>query len=147
VRKLFLSLLLSACAVISVNAQEAFTIQQYHVDVTVNKDASLDITETIQVYFTESRHGIIRKIPYKYALAPLPAGTEKAERQLESNGQAQTILENIGVRDQHFTVRNSGNYKEIKIGSKDKYVDGVQQYIIHYRMLNAIKFFKNHSEL
>ncbi len=146
-RKLFLSLLLSACAVISVNAQEAFTIQQYHVDVTVNKDASLDITETIQVYFTESRHGIIRKIPYKYALAPLPAGTEKAERQLESNGQAQTILENIGVRDQHFTVRNSGNYKEIKIGSKDKYVDGVQQYIIHYRMLNAINFFKDHSEL
>ncbi len=146
-RKIFLSLLLSVCAALSVHAQGGYTIQRYHVDVTVNKDASLDITETILVNFTESRHGIIRMIPYKYALAPLPAGTQKAERQLESNGQAQTILENIGVRDQKFSVRNRGNYKEIKIGSKDIYVDGVQQYIIHYRMLNAINFFKDHSEL
>lgn len=113
----------------------------------VNKDASLDITETIDVKFTESRHGILRMIPYKYALTTLPAGTEKADRQLESNGYAQTIIEDINVPGYKFSVNNQNGYKQIKIGSKDIYVEGGQQYIIHYRMLNAINFFKDHSEL
>lgn len=113
----------------------------------VNKDASLDITETILVNFSESRHGILRMIPYKYALAPLPAGTQKAERQLESNGFAQIIIDDIYVSGYNYSVSNRGNYKEIKIGSKDKYVDGLQQYIIHYRLLNTINFFTDHSEL
>jgi uncharacterized membrane protein len=146
-KKIIASLLISFVIVLAVNAQEAFTIELYHVAVTVNKDASLDITETINVHFTESRHGIIRKIPYKYALVPLPAGTEKADRQLESNGFAQIIIEDIDVKGYDYSARNSGNYKEIKIGSKDKYVEGEQQYIIHYKMLNAINFFKDHSEL
>lgn len=132
---------------LAVAAQEAFTIERYHVTVMVNKDASLDIRETIDVNFTESRHGILRIIPYKYLLAPLPAGETKAERQLESNGYAQIIIENIDVPGYEFSVSNRGDYKEIKIGSKDKYVEGQQQYIIHYRLLNAINFFKDHSEL
>ena len=61
------------------NAQEYFTIKQYDVDVKVNKDASLDISENINVHFTEPRHGIIRKIPYKYQVQPLPANAEKAD--------------------------------------------------------------------
>lgn len=146
-KKILVSLLVSFAIVHCAYAQEAFTIDHYHVAVTVNKDASLDVTETINLTFTESRHGIIRKIPYKYALVPLPAGTEKADRQLESNGYAQIFIENVHVQGYDYSVSNSGNYKEIKIGSKDKYVDGQQQYIIQYKLLNAINFFKDHSEL
>lgn len=146
-KRILVSLLVSFALVHCAYAQEAFTIDHYHVAVTVNKDASLDVTETINLTFTESRHGIIRKIPYKYALVPLPSGTEKADRQLESNGYAKILIENIHVQGYDYFVSNSGNYKEIKIGSKDKYVDGQQQYIIHYKLLNAINFFKDHSEL
>lgn len=146
-KKILVSLLVSFAIFHCAYAQEAFTIDHYHVAVTVNKDASLDVTETINLTFTESRHGIIRKIPYKYALVPLPAGTEKADRQLESNGFAQIIIEDIDVQGYDYSARNSGNYKEIKIGSKDKYVEGQQQYVIHYKLLNAINFFKDHSEL
>jgi len=147
VKNLLLSLLFSVSVTLYSNAQGGYTIQQYDVSVIVNKDASLDITETILVHFSESRHGIIRMIPYKYALAPLPAGTQKAERQLESNGYAQIIINDIHVSDYDFAVSNRGNYKEIKIGSKNKYVDGLQKYIIHYRLLNTINFFADHSEL
>jgi len=147
VKNLLLSLLFSVSVTLYSNAQGGYTIQQYDVSVIVNKDASLDITETILVHFSESRHGIIRTIPYKYALAPLPAGTQKAERQLESNGYAQIIIKDIHVSDYDFAVSNRGNYKEIKIGSKNKYVDGLQKYIIHYRLLNTINFFADHSEL
>ncbi len=146
-KNLLLSLLFSVSVTLYSNAQGGYTIQQYDVSVIVNKDASLDITETILVHFSESRHGIIRMIPYKYALAPLPAGTQKAERQLESNGYAQIIINDIHVSDYDFAVSNRGNYKEIKIGSKNKYVDGLQKYIIHYRLLNTINFFADHSEL
>jgi uncharacterized membrane protein len=128
-------------------AQEYFTIKQYDVAVHVNKDASLDVDETINVHFTEPRHGIIRLIPYKYQLQSLPAGTEKANRQLESGGYAHTMLENIKVDGWEYDVSSEGDYKSIKIGSADKTVDGDQQYVIHYRMLNAINFFKDHSEL
>ncbi|MEO5944240.1 MAG: DUF2207 domain-containing protein [Ferruginibacter sp.] len=126
---------------------QGYTIKNYNVQVQLNKDASLDITETIDVNFTESHHGIFRLIPYKYKLVPVAAGMEKADRQLESQGYSQTIIEDIEVPGRDFSTSNTGDYKEIKIGSKKKYVDGDQQYIIKYKMLNAINFFKDHSEL
>ena len=129
------------------NAQEAFTIKHYNIDLKVNKDASLDFTETIDVHFTESRHGIIRSIQYKYELKELPKGTEQAERQLTSNGFTRIIIENIQVPGNEFSVDKSGKLTNIKIGSADKYVNGDQQYVIKYRVLNAINFFKNHAEL
>lgn len=126
---------------------QGYSIKLYQVNVLVNKDASLEVTETIDVNFTESHHGIFRLIPYKYKLAPLPTGNEMADRQLESKGSAQTIIENIEVKDWDFSVSNTGDYKEIKIGNEKKYVDGNQQYIIKYKLLNAINFFKDKSEL
>ena len=146
-KKLFALIFFSFILFNNANAQEAFTIRQYNVDVKVNKDASLDIAETISVHFTESRHGIIRQIPYKYRLENLPAGTEKATRQMESGGYAHTIVENIKVYGWDYSVSNQGDYKVVKIGSKNKYVEGDQQYVITYRVLNAINFFKDHSEL
>jgi uncharacterized membrane protein len=146
-KKLFALIFFSFILFNNANAQEAFTIRQYNVDVKVNKDASLDISETISVHFTESRHSIIRQIPYKYRLEDLPAGTEKATRQMESGGYAHTIVENIKVYGWDYSVSNQGDYKVVKIGSKNKYVEGDQQYVITYRVLNAINFFKDHSEL
>ncbi|HQW83509.1 MAG TPA: DUF2207 domain-containing protein [Ferruginibacter sp.] len=137
------------CLVSLVNfvSAQGYTIKLYQVNVQVNKDASLDITETIDVNFTESHHGIFRLIPFKYKLLPLRDGIEKASRQLESHGYAQVIIEDIHVDGWKFSVSNTGNYKEIKIGNKKKYVDGDQQYIIRYKLLNAINFFKDKSEL
>ena len=129
------------------NAQEAFTIKHYGISLKVNKNASLEITETLNVHFTEPRHGIIRKIPYKYPQQKIPAGTERAVRQWTTDGYTRIFIENIKVPGYETSVSKSGDYENIKIGSKDKMVDGNQQYIIKYRVLNAINFFKNHSEL
>jgi len=128
-------------------AQEAFTITHYHVNLKVNKNASLDITEDLDVYFNESRHGIIRSIQYQYPMEKLPAGIEKAERQMHANGYTRIFIENIKVPGHNFNTSKSGDYENIKIGSADKYVNGDQHYVIKYTILNAINFFKNHSEL
>jgi uncharacterized membrane protein YgcG len=145
--KKFFALILFAFAIKCANAQEYFIIKRYDVVISVNQDASLDVVETINVHFTESRHGIIRFIPYKYQLQSLPAATEKANRQLESGGYAHTIIENISVDGWKYDVSTQGDYKLIKIGSANQLVDGDQQYVIRYRLLNAINFFQDHSEL
>jgi uncharacterized membrane protein len=147
VKKIFFLFLLLVCITSLIQAQEYFTIQQYNVAVMVNKDASLDITETIKVHFTEPRHGIYRFIPYKYPLQQLPAGTEKASRQLESGGYAHVLINDISVDGWNYKISSEGDSKVIRIGSANSTVDGDQQYVIHYRMLNAINFFKDHSEL
>lgn len=146
-KKLLSALLFIIAFIPDTTGQEFFTITKYTVTVKVNKDASLDISETIAVHFTENRHGIYRLIPYRYHVQSLPEGTEKASRQLESGGYTRTIVENISVDGWNYSVSNDGDYKSIKIGSADKYVEGDQQYVIRYRILNAINFFKDHSEL
>ena len=146
-KKILSIIFFALIANVNAYAQEAFTIKNYVVNVKVNKDASLDINEKISVHFTEPRHGIIRRIPYKYQLQPLPSGTQKAERQLESGGYTHTIVEDIKVPGWNYDVSTEGDFKSIKIGSKDNYVNGDQQFSISYRVLNAINFFKDHSEL
>lgn len=128
-------------------AQEYFTIKDYGIKVKVNQDASLDITENLLVHFTEPRHGIFRMIPFRYQKQEIPAGTEKATLQLSSEDYTRTIIEKINVEGWHFETSTEGDYKSIKIGSANQLVDGDQRYIIHYTVLNAINFFKDHAEL
>ncbi|MEO6818370.1 MAG: DUF2207 domain-containing protein [Ginsengibacter sp.] len=130
-----------------VKAQESFTIKHYNIDLKVNKDASLDFIETIDAHFTQSRHGIIRSIQFKYPMQKLREGIDQAERQLSGKNYTKIIVENIQVAGFESSVENNGDFKNIKIGSANKYVDGDQQYVIKYRVLNAINFFKDHSEL
>jgi len=146
-KKLLAIIALAFLTISNAYSQEAFTISNYIINVKINKDASLNITEKITVHFTEPRHGIIRKTPYKYQLERLPTGNEKAKRQLESGGKTRTIIEDIEVPGWSYDVSTEGDFKSIKIGSKDKYVNGDQQYLISYRVLNAINFFHDHSEL
>jgi len=145
-KKILLFIFFSLTIIVS-KAQEAFTINHYGVNVKVNKDASLEISEIIQVHFTEERHGIIRNIPFKYKMENLPPEIQKAKRQLESGGYERTIVEDIKVPGWDFDVSTQGNDKAVKIGSKNKYIDGDQQFMITYRVLNAINFFDDgHSE-
>ncbi len=123
------------------HAQEAFTITHYHINLKVNKNASLDITENLSVHFTEQRHGIIRSIPYQYPMEKLPAGIEKAERQMHANGYTRIFIENIKVPGHQFSTSKNGDYENIKIGSADKYVEGDQRYVIKYHDLKCDQFF------
>ncbi|MEO8108569.1 MAG: DUF2207 domain-containing protein [Ginsengibacter sp.] len=145
-KKIFVIILLSGICSKPLKAQEYFLIKQYDVDVKINKNSSIDITEKINVQFSEPRHGIIRKIQYKYKIQPLPKGTEKAKRELQSNGYNRIIIDDIKVPGWEYKVSNSGDYKSIKIGSANEYVRNDQQFIITYRVENAINFFKDHAE-
>ncbi len=145
-KKLFTLIFFSAFILGVTRAQEYFTIKQYDVEVKINKDASMDIAEKINVRFTEPRHGIIRKIPYKYKLQSLPKGTARAGMPLQSGGYNRIIIDDIKVPGWKYEVSNEGDYKSIKIGSADEYVRNDQQFLITYHIENAINFFEDHSE-
>ena len=126
---------------------EYFIIKNYQVDVKVQQDASLDITEIIDVTFSEPRHGIYRNIPFRFKVQPLTAGEEKANRSASSDGYTYTWIRQISVENHAFETGSSDDYKVIKIGSANAYVEGDVRYIIHYKVLNAINFFDKHAEL
>lgn len=124
-----------------------FYIKNYKVRIQVNKDASLNVEETIHAYFNEEKHGIIRDIPYKYPLQELPLGVDSADLQLVSGHTLRTIVDQIKVSDWKYKVSESGNNKSIRIGSPDEYIKGDQEFRISYKVKNAINFFKDgHSE-
>lgn len=145
-KRIILHIVLVLFSVASVQAQEAFTIRNYDVKVKVNKDASIDITETINVIFTEERHGITRAFLYRYAITDLPEGTEKADQQLVSGNNIRLIIKNIKVKDHHFETKTEGDLVKIRIGDENREISGEQQYIISYTVLNSINFFEDYSE-
>lgn len=45
--------------------QVAWNVEEFHSDVTVRKDGSLDVHERIKAIFLTERHGIFRYVPYQ----------------------------------------------------------------------------------
>jgi uncharacterized membrane protein len=119
------------------NPRISESIQSFHVDYSIKKDGTVDVTETLKYQFSESRHGIIRKIPY---------------RKVNQDGKKFNI--SIGVNEvideqnnrYNFKVTDENNYKVIRIGDANKYVDGLKSYVIKYTLSGAITYFTDHDE-
>lgn len=105
--------LLGAYPANEVYADSGYYIKNFDVQVNVNSDRTYDITETIDVYFTEESHGIIRDIP--------TWATEERE----------VRLQNVSVEGAEY---EHDGYGEIKIGSADEYVIGDMRYVIKYTL-------------
>lgn len=142
--KHLLLLLFVSLSVFAASAQEAFVINQYDVKLHVTKDGVIEVTETIDLTFSEERHGIIRNIPYRFTANADATATRPFSI---SANEITTFITNIDVNDWAYEVTTSGDSKEIRIGSADAYVNGEQRYVIRYKVYNAINFFTDHSEL
>lgn len=130
---LFLSLIFFA------NFAHAEYIENLDVDIVINDDATLDVTEYITYDFEkEKKHGIYRNIPVKY--------------KTNSGNNRAIDLVNISVIDENdilrtFVVSREGKDIQIKIGDADTYVTGKQIYIVSYRVDGAMNYFDTHDEL
>lgn len=98
-----------------------YVIDKYDINIIVNENNTLDITENITAYFNEEKHGIYRKIPLRNKIERLD-GTTSSNR---------TVITNVNVDHEYTTSKISGNY-EIKIGSEYKVLVGSQNYKISY---------------
>ncbi len=99
-----------------------YTITKYNVDINVNENNVLDITEDISVNFSEKRHGIFRNIPVY----------NKVKRNDGSTSKVRAKITDIAVSEQYSTSRD-GDSLELKIGDPDLQVFGDKNYRITYK--------------
>ena len=109
---------------------EYFDIQHFHSDIQIQEGSSFTVTETIELEFSESRHGIFRYIPTK-------GGIEI---------EFLNVTDEQG-RDRPHELFYGRDYTEVKIGDPDAYVSGEQTYEITYNVYNAIRTHENGGEL
>ncbi len=121
----------------SANAQH-FTIEHFHSDIIINENGSVEVTETIEVVFDQSRHGIYREIPFRYV-------NELGDK-IVMPVTVKSVLQEDG-KVWAYKVSKQGNVVNIRIGDADRYVRGRQIYVIRYLVDNAIMFFEDHDEL
>lgn len=119
-------------------AQTSENILDYHVDLHINADSSINVVENINYDFAgNAHHGIFRDIIYKYQAR---GGTFKLR------------ISNISVTSPDlgvvpFKTSTSGNTFHIQIGDANKLVTGIHQYNIAYTVNRAINYFDDHDEL
>ena len=136
-----LFLFFSFFIITTLSFSQGFVVDDYHVDVFLNKAGYFDVVEKYEINFTESKHGIYRNIITKYKLD-------------EGDGQIidrKISIGNIKVPTQRFKVSNKIQSKidgkvEIKIGNENKTVKGKQSYTIKYRVNNAFLFNDSNSQ-
>jgi Predicted membrane protein (DUF2207) len=121
---------------LSIVAQAEEKITSFQSDVTVNKDASLDVVETISVISEdmEIRHGIFRDFPTNY---------------VDKNGLG--IRVDFSVQDvtrENYVIESISNGKRVKIGDKDVFLKfGKHTYVIKYHTTRQLGFFDTFDEL
>jgi len=112
-----------------------WTIRDFHSEIVVNKDSSLDITEKITADCGDlsGKHGIFRILPTQY--------------QYSKNESVKTPITLLGITDFSgrvipYTTLNNRKAHTVtwKIGDANKTVTGVNYYKIHYKVDNAIRF-------
>lgn len=98
-----------------------YDFNSYHVDVVVNENNRLDITETIIANFYVPKHGIYKTIPYY----------NNVVREDGSREKNRVKIYNVDV-DNEFELKRKSGYLNIQIGSADKVVSGLNKYVIKY---------------
>lgn len=131
---------LLALAALTAAAQDTgWTIERFHAAITVQPDASLRITEAIDVDFQSlQRHGIFRDIPIRYAY--------------DRDHNRVYRLEVIAVTDAQgkpwpYEQSRQGAFIHLRIGDPNRTVSGRQSYRITYRLQGALNAFPTHDEL
>lgn len=119
-------------------AARELAIHHFDAHVLVNPDGTIDVTETIEAEFIGSNwHGIYRTIPVEYTT---PQGLNYS-----------LFLDAVSVTDEagqplKYQRSRQGRYAKFKI-----YVpnpdNSTRTVVLHYRVLNGLRYFNDHDEL
>src|ERR1700732_2800785 len=136
--------LLAICLAVFLTVFPAFAavrqlvIQHFDDEVVVGAEGTIDVTETIEARFTgENGHGLYRMIPTEYT---------------DPEGLNYTLsIDHITVTDSDghslkYEQHREGRYTKFKIYISNA-DDSTHTVILHYRVLDAIRFFEDHDEL
>ena len=120
---------------VKVRAYEAIT--EFDSRISINKDTSLTITETINYETDEDHHGIYRYIPLEYRVDG---------RIVKAPISRIKVTDELGNNLQYTQSRENKNLK-LKIGDPNTTFTGSKTFQITYRVEEALKQFPNQDEL
>lgn len=103
------------------NSNLEYILNSYDINIIVNENNTLNITEKIGAYFNIEKHGIFRKIPLQNEITRLDGTTSKNYAKISD----------IKVSDNYSLSIESG-YKVIKIGDANYTLKGQKNYEISY---------------
>lgn len=115
-------------------------ILAYHSDITVDRDSSMTVRETIKVHCAGRKieRGIYRDFPTRY----------KDPRGFQYNVGFEVLEVERDGSPENYRVENLSNGKRVRIGRSDVFLDpGDYTYTILYRTDWQIGFFEDHDEL
>lgn len=136
IRIIFLSILFS---ILFISNAYCWVIENYDVDIGIDPDGDLKITERLTVDFQfENKHGIYRDIPVDFTD---PAG-KKHKVEIK-----EIFVTDDKVNPYQIKISKWGNNLRIRIGDPNTYVSGIQNYVIRYRVKYALYNFGNIDEL
>jgi hypothetical protein len=110
-------------------------IQDFDSKIVVNKDSTLDVTERIEADCGNlpGKHGIFRILPEKINI------TDGSN--IKTSVELISIVDFNGQAVKYAQSRNGADHTVTwKIGDPDKTVTGVNNYLIHYKVKNAVRF-------
>lgn len=116
---------------------EGYVINNFSALITINKDRSISIAETIDVNFTQYRHGIYRIIPNIYSYKG---------KTINSRLKILSVTDENAVSYPYSTSRLNQSIS-IKIGDADKTIIGKKTFIITYLVRNILLDYDNSPEL
>ncbi len=124
----------------------AESIDRYDIRMELNDDASVTISERIFYNFDgDTRHGIFRYLPrYFQVKGQEPFGLLQKRRldfemlSVARNGEKERF--SLKKKDKH------GNYF-IKIGDKNRFLTGIQDYEITYKVFGSLRYFQDYDEI
>jgi Predicted membrane protein (DUF2207) C-terminal domain/Predicted membrane protein (DUF2207) N-terminal domain len=130
--------LLSALAVAPAAAQRSLAITGFDATIGINRDASIDVSETITARFNGSWNGLYRTIPVEYRT---PQG-------FNWNLRLDFLGATMGPEATPLRVERSrsGHYLKIKVWVPGA-VNATRTITLHYRAFNGLRFFPDHDEL
>ncbi len=114
-------------------------INDFSVEIKINKDGTTDVKETIVYDFGNlERHGFFREIPF-----------------IKKNEQGKKFaleFKNFSVVDEKgkpypFNQSKKGENIRLKIGDPNKTITGVNTYTLSYKVIGALTYFSDHDEL
>jgi len=132
------SILFTAVIFITANPVFASGFSSFDQKITVGPTSVLTIQETINVNFSDERHGIFRDIPVKYAT--------------DTGNPFNLRVKIISVTDDsgnnlEYSVSFTGGNEEVKIGDPNVLISGAQTYIITYSVSRALLFLPDQDQL
>lgn len=127
---LILGILLTlAVTLIPISAREGFDIDHYDIDIVAGEDGVYTITETLDVAFNRSLHGIQLQLPKKYKNMTWNVNGKDVTRSYIFP------IDHIQVLSDHeVDISDEGSYINLKLGSADYYAAGHETYKIRYQV-------------